>query len=105
MCCALPMQGVLGRFAAAIKLGRVQQAAAEARLAQRLAPDDARGAVAVSLACMAGEDMGQALRSLKRAREADPSYPGADKTRLGGISLLTQENRKKGCGKEWVAVQ
>ncbi|GAB4818866.1 hypothetical protein N2152v2_005912 [Parachlorella kessleri] len=75
----LQLQGVLGRLAAALKLGRVQQAAAEAQLARRLAPGDARCAVAESLACMAGQDMGQALRSLKRAREADPLYPGIDR--------------------------
>ncbi|GAB4819772.1 hypothetical protein N2152v2_006818 [Parachlorella kessleri] len=74
--------GALGRCAAAIKQGRWQQAAAEARLAQRLAPQDARGAVAEALAFMAGRQLGPALRCLRHAQEVDPTYPGIQRLAL-----------------------
>jgi hypothetical protein len=71
------IQGALGRSAAAFKLGRHQQAAAEARLAQSLRPGDVRGAVAEGLAYMAGRDHPAALLCLKRARDIETGYPGA----------------------------
>ncbi|GAB4819777.1 hypothetical protein N2152v2_006823 [Parachlorella kessleri] len=81
---AVKQQGALGRCAAAINQGRWQQAASEARLAQELAPQDARGAVAEALAFLAGRQLGQALRCLKRAQQVDPTYPGGATDPQGG---------------------